>query len=218
MDLQNEKIIRIPDGTGWVHAAHAWFPSVDRNGQPVLKSLVSSTQWPPGKIMKAACLVAWLEAQQGAGGPVLISRQQTPEPCERPPGRECKCGYWGMKGIETFEDGRPSMPQMFTDCVFGTVELSGRIIEGELGYKAELCRVTGLVLYRSSWKTTGIPADILPFYAQIARLAERYHVPVFKRWPLDGQGKILDRRTSMLYSVRDEEWLDIENLVEEEGT
>lgn len=216
MDLVNEEVVRIPDGRGWVHAAHAWMPARDHDGRAVLKSLVSPTFWEPGEVKEAACLVAWLEAQQGAGGPVVITRQQTPLPCKRPPGKNCKCGLWGLKGIEQFTDRRPNVPQMFTDCVFGTVELSGRIIEGKLGYKAALARVTGLVAWRSTWDMfRDWKADLL-FFQLLAELSETYQVPVFKRWPLDGQRQILDKQTSMLYSLKDDEWMDIETIVEEE--
>lgn len=160
MDLIQETV-KIPDGFGWIQAAHAW--SVDLRTKK-LRSLVSPNLWHPGEIKEAVCMVAYLEVSRRQLGPPVVVRQWTPPPCENPPGRDCKCGYWGLKNPLTFLEG--STPWLFGDAVFGLVELSGRIIEGKLGYRGQLARVAGFVRFGD------VPSQ------ELERLADLYDVPL----------------------------------------
>lgn len=183
----------MPDGVGWVRAARAWHLSL-RTGR--LTSLVASADWRPGETMEMTCLVAYLRAQHPSGGaaaPVISVKQWTPAPCERCPGDNCKCGAWGLKNPAFFQEAGN---YLFNDCIFGIVELSGRIIEGKLGYRAQKARVAGIVLKEPTNLGSRFTDDLIgvkkeAVYTKLKTLAEMYKVPLYGRWPVEADGSVM---------------------------
>lgn len=172
----------IPDGIGWVRAARAWTLST-RTAR--LSSLIVAPDWIPGATMEAACLTTYIRAAQSPtspGGMVTQSRSFTPSPCSRAPGLRCKCGVWGLKKPNTFDE---TGSWLFNNSVFGIVELSGRIIEGALGYRAQKARVAGIVIHQ-------LKTDVRPkSYEVLKFIADAYKVPLYARWPVETTGEIM---------------------------
>lgn len=80
------------------------------------------------------------------------------------PSRECTCGYWSFKSMETLEKALTSYPSSVV--VIGSVEIWGRVIECENGYRSEFAYPKELWLLKPgmeylSW-TYKVPVRTLP--------------------------------------------------------
>lgn len=123
---------RIPDVTHTLVAWRGW--AVDNGG---LEALGSDARWIPKQLQHAVCRHYNHEA----------------------PAWDCSCGYWSFKGRES---ALQAMSRYEEDiAVIGTVEIWGRVIECENGWRSEFAYPKELWLLQEgleslSW-TYGVP-------------------------------------------------------------
>lgn len=109
--------------------------------QPVLRSLYRSTIWPAEGPLRATCekrpgsLASWVRS-------LLSSRAET----HSTPQWGCGCGIYALTRLDTDEPLEMS-PQVYQRGLFervvhvvGVVQLWGRVIQHEQGYRAEYAR------------------------------------------------------------------------------
>jgi hypothetical protein len=162
---------RAPDGITPLSGYRAW-QVVEDGGQLVFHPLSHpSLEW-------VGATRGWVSATCAAGGrvPPKPSRTQLgwvdwprPHPA---PGEDCSCGFYAMKELhphlvqlivlaqKTQLDGR--VPGKF---VLGRVELAGKVIEHDHGYRAERARIVELIPLKGS-------------EADVETVARRVGVPV----------------------------------------
>lgn len=105
-------------------------------GTGQLRSLAYSTVWEPGETMTAKCRLL----------------------CGACPHKACRCGIYAFRELDSIS------PRRAGTYVTGAVELSGRIVEHELGFRAQHARPVALCE---------------SFYAH--RIADVYGLPVVSR-------------------------------------
>jgi hypothetical protein len=146
---------RAPDGITPFVGFRAW-QVVEERGEPVFYPLSHrSREW-------VGATLGWVSATCAVDGmPGVRSRGQV-EWFERPhphsaPGEDCSCGFYAMKELHphlvqliSFAqraqlDGR--VPGRF---VLGQVELAGKVIEHDRGYRAERARIVELIPLRET--------------------------------------------------------------------
>lgn len=89
------------------------------------------------------------------------------------PDSEDRCGFWGFSAPENLLKEVPDS----NSHLFGVVELWGKVIPGEWGWRAQYVRLVSLMerTKRGFWGQT-TDRDSL-------RLAREYEVPLIKHWP-----------------------------------
>jgi hypothetical protein len=130
-----EPLDRIPDGIEPIVGFRMWFYTLHR----------SRPQLHPIRLMgNATCPSPWDGAESGwvdascAAGPV--------DP-EHVPGWGCTCGFYATKDLAAFRMLPILMDLPHADGVgwiFGRVELAGKIIEHDYGYRAQRARIAEL--------------------------------------------------------------------------
>ena len=123
-------------------------------GEPLLRSVTRSTMWQSAELT-ATCEV---------GG-------------HSPPVEDCTCGIYAVKtGIDVSAYARQR------SWVSGPVALSGKVIEGEIGYRAARARILGPLTLHRSPELVGVESGSLPDASDgasiAARLELRYGVTV----------------------------------------
>lgn len=101
---------------GW----RVWKVAETESGACLHSCLFGGVVWPPGERMTAACL-----------------KRRAVEPHEAP-GRQCVCGIYSSTDVAKIRHyltyfGKPTL----TGAAFGLVKSWGRIVECELGYRAQ---------------------------------------------------------------------------------
>jgi hypothetical protein len=133
---------QVPDGIEPITAYRLWQVAPDGN----LRSLFGELTWLPG---------AWMAAHCDRSG-------------HSAPHEGCTCGLYATRGLDDVLALAGTIET--ADAVVGRVELSGKVIEHDHGYRAELARVT----------------EILPIEGQRARIGpviRRYGVPIGEEIP-----------------------------------
>lgn len=173
MDLINS-VVKIPE-IGWKPAFRGW--QVTRDGW--LRSVISNERWYPGEVKEAGCVKVYMAALQGYAMPIRVYRPppEFEDPCAKPPTLRCACGIWALKEPMTFYTTQTSFMFTGSATVFGLIEISGRIVEGSLGYRAQLARLKALM-----FDETLVQADTARVDLWAPRAAERYGVPLVTRW------------------------------------
>jgi hypothetical protein len=128
-----ETVDRIPDGITPIVAYRMWL--VDHHG--TIKSPMGNLRWAAGDWVTARCR----RAGDDPG---------TDPPGHRAPAEGCTCGIYALKSpggvtrlMTRFGDGY--LPSFAPIPASGVVELSGKVIEHALGYRAERARIVTLV-------------------------------------------------------------------------
>ncbi|HZD79662.1 MAG TPA: hypothetical protein VE646_06445 [Actinomycetota bacterium] len=104
--------------TGW----RIWNLSLPRGREPLLHPAGAGVDaWPRRKPVRARC-----------GTPPLLWFTRRPHQAPNP---TCTCGIYASRSLDTFERPRPAYPP---PPVIGTVSLWGRVIEHELGWRAQM--------------------------------------------------------------------------------
>lgn len=129
-----EPLVQIPDGIEPIVAYRAWRCEV-RDGRPVLRSvspISRRSEWTAGGWTRAECLA------RGAR-----SRRRR-DPTHEVPAEGCTCGIYALRELSpVFLPGDPigfrsdSTPPILV----GRVQLAGKVIEHEEGYRAERARL-----------------------------------------------------------------------------
>jgi hypothetical protein len=143
--------VRIPDGIEPITAFRVWRGDLFLR----LHSLNNETQWEPGEWASAHC---------------PRSRHDAPD-------EDCTCGLYAAKdidlalvlaaGVLTSTSPGDSMP---ATAIVGKVQLAGKVIEHDRGYRAECARVVEILPIEGRSRLT-------------ESLAERFGVPVGDRIP-----------------------------------
>lgn len=141
-------------------------------------------RWRPREVKRATCARAYLAATQNKPSPVLIRRtydsHDTQLPCKDPPTLSCGCGLWALKERDTFVNGHNSFLFTGASALFGVVDISGKIIEGKLGYRAALAKIVALVYDDTVFDTQEDRLRVLHWADKASRV---YDVPLLMRWP-----------------------------------
>ncbi len=143
--------VRVPDGIEPITAYRVWRGDLFLR----LHSLNNETQWEPGRWASADC---------------PRSRHSAPD-------EDCTCGLYAAKdidlalilaaGVLTSTSPGDSMP---ATAIVGKVELAGKVIEHDRGYRAEHARVVEILPIEGRSRLT-------------ESLAERFGVPVGDQIP-----------------------------------
>lgn len=146
--------IEIPDSIEPILAYRVW--PVQPDNPLTLTSIATETQWPDEGPLKAQCLIHRVSFY-------MAEQKHTA------PAKACTCGIWALKDYHdvysvTF-NGYPK--------VFGMVFLWGRVIEGDVGYRAEFAKPAVFVKrHPPKVKKTSNLDDI----------AAKYNVPIVRWW------------------------------------
>jgi hypothetical protein len=137
-DLSSHVPVRSPD---FVHTLTAWRGWEVSHG--MLESLGTNSRWEPCRAPRANC---------------IMGRDHSA------PDASCECGYWSFKTRESLVEALGRYAQ--TVDVIGQVEIWGRVIECENGFRSEFAYPKELWLLDSdleslSWKY-GVPVRKLP--------------------------------------------------------
>lgn len=165
----------IPDVLGYIRGARVWaIREVD--DEPRLFSVVRNVRWVPGEEVVASC------DPQGPGG-IIVTRDgvRRYEPCEQSPQPECRCGIWGVYDYRKVDYARHWRPGRTAQSwginarlVGGGVEAHGRVVEGQVGFRAQFARPI-VLSYAGGWskKWRGL----------VERLAIAYDLPIADGMP-----------------------------------
>jgi len=150
--------MRVPDGIEPIAAYRAWFYSIE--GQ-------TAQLYPLGGLPSSSRGIAW----EGAGSTwVAASCLEFGSPTHEVPSEGCSCGFYSMKELEFavsnatifhltsghFGPGRG--PYL---VVLGRILLSGKVIEHDLGYRAERARIAELIPLRGTERSVMVLAHRL---------------------------------------------------------
>jgi hypothetical protein len=125
---------RMPDLLGVITAWRAWGVTMGKGGLR-LKALGVSHVWEPRKMVDATC-----------------TKGKHPAPR-----MDCECGVWAFKEL----DGLTSALNKYSEVrVLGNVELWGRVIETENGYRAQYAYPSELWLLDESLEELGLVYDV----------------------------------------------------------
>jgi hypothetical protein len=131
-----EEAVRIPDGITPILAYRIW--GVDELGNVL--SMNGRLRWPESTWVYARC-------RSNRDDPRLAS------PSHRPPAEGCSCGIYAVKtlgdlweavGLGLFAKLEGRRPSQHPWAV-GVVELAGKVIEHDIGYRSERARIAGIV-------------------------------------------------------------------------
>jgi hypothetical protein len=143
--------LRVPDGIEPISAYRAWTYSIERGRAhlfPLSSGSASSfTEW-------EGASSGWVTASCRAGNGHEV------------PLEGCRCGFYSVKDLqEAIGLALPMRPigtQAGFDCVvLGRVLLSGKVIEHEIGYRAERARIAELIPFRGSERSVMVLANRL---------------------------------------------------------
>jgi hypothetical protein len=128
--------LRIPDGITPIVAYRMWL--VDHRGS-IMSPNQQLTRWSVG---------AWVTASCRRFGEHL----EIDPPGHRAPAEGCRCGIYALKHpadcvtlLRVFGFGRYRVSPFDPTFATGVVELAGKVIEHELGYRAERARIVSIV-------------------------------------------------------------------------
>jgi hypothetical protein len=130
-----EPLDRIPDGIEPIVGFRMWFYTLHRS-RPQLH--------PIRPLWNATCPSPWDGAESGW---VDASCTTGPVDPEHVPGWGCTCGFYATKDLAAFRMFPILMDLPHADGVgwiFGRVELAGKIIEHDYGYRAQRARIVEL--------------------------------------------------------------------------
>lgn len=172
---------RMPDVLGEIIAWRAW-------------QIVGTEQTP--RLASVTALTTWTRADSGVDA-IWPTRRYFLARCPRGhienlPIESCSCGLYAAKTREHLMDLGYGAYGSMTDKVIGEVALSGKVIEGSQGWRAERGRVHRL------W----VPHEVGPVVVQ--RLADAYRVPVEPAQWLDGKFRTLDELAEQFLPDDDE--------------
>jgi hypothetical protein len=158
---EDEGFDRAPDGITPLVGYRLWRIE-DPYGEPAFLPLTRPTpEWTGATRgwVSASCLF-------GPGPSVLDAFGWVPIP-HRVPHERCRCGFYAMKELApdlVVAASQPAQPGMEGVFVLGRVELAGKVIEHDRGYRAERARIVELIpvrpeqrVARSIARRTGIP-------------------------------------------------------------
>jgi hypothetical protein len=156
----------IPDGIEPIRGLRQWNSLKTRWGTQ-LTSVTSSERWVPNRVSEATCRNTFIIPPQPtslvypAGGGRWKSRHWNPwDQKHEVPGEHCMCGFWSVAHPADAFDPSGEL------WVMGVIEMWGRVLEGEKGWRAQFARVAGMVKGHED-----APAA-----------ARTYEVPLFKTW------------------------------------
>jgi len=126
---------RVPDLVGTITAWRGW-----KIADGKLCALGMTGIWEPKKIVKAVC-------------------SKAPASSHDAPTKDCKCGYWSFRTMELLQQALD--PYATSVQVIGSVELWGKVVECENGFRSEFAYPKELWLLEEglehlSW-TYGVP-------------------------------------------------------------
>jgi hypothetical protein len=121
---------RVPDAISPITGYRVW----EVLGDGFFKSPNEVSAWEEGRWMRATC------------ARFLRRAGVDPEAAHRAPAEYCRCGFYAFKSadrvIEQLERYRRLPSRRHIPYVSGVVELAGKVIEHEHGYRAELARIS----------------------------------------------------------------------------
>jgi hypothetical protein len=125
---------QVPDAIEPIVAYRAWRCEV-REGRPILHSVSERAEWDPG----------WMHAECLPRGP---RSRRRPEADHEVPAEGCTCGVYALKELSPvmlpfappFRSVVPMPP-----FLVGKVQLAGKVIEHEDGYRAERARIAEIL-------------------------------------------------------------------------
>ena len=129
---------RIPDGIEPIAGFRMWLYTLHRS-RPQLHPIRS--------LGNASGPSPWDSAESGW---VVASCAASPVDPEHVPGRSCTCGFYATKHLPPFLKSiflvelPPREDGVELGWIFGRVELAGKIIEHEFGYRAQRARIVEL--------------------------------------------------------------------------
>jgi len=138
---------RVPDSIDMIVGWRTW-RTTRRGGQWWLQALGQSTAWEPKKKVEAACIMS--------GRPTVSGTGDHPAPQ-----KDCTCGFWAFKNVDMLPGAVAGQCNDSQITVMGSVDLWGRVVETENGFRAQYAYPKELWLLEDhleelSW-TYGVP-------------------------------------------------------------
>jgi len=118
----------MPDSITMITGYRAWRVNHKQDGEWRLKAVGQETVWEPKKKMEAACVNNIISVANPAG--VYGHSHQAPQ-------RNCTCGFWAFKSIDMLPEALTGQNYRNEIRVIGSVDLWGRVIETENGFRAQ---------------------------------------------------------------------------------
>jgi len=115
----------VPDSITMLTGYRAWRVNHKENGEWRLKAVGQDTTWEPKKKMEAVCATSRGNGSQPGG-----QRHPVPQ-------RDCTCGFWAFKSIDMLPAALHGQGHRNEIRVIGSVDLWGRVIETEHGFRAQ---------------------------------------------------------------------------------
>ena len=128
---------RVPDRVEVITAWRAWCVDYDQEEGYRLEALGRDAIWEPRKIFRAVC----------------DEDEEHPAPCA-----DCQCGIWAFKELDGLVAAIGN--KYGAVRVLGNVQLWGRVIETENGYRAQYAYPSELWLLDSSLEELGLIYDV----------------------------------------------------------
>jgi len=171
---------RIPDGIQPITGYRAWRYRHSQQGAELHSLNCYASGLPLGPCQWESAGSGWVVASCAAG----------PKPEHLTPGEDCRCGFYAMKTLEVLLEEAPIPPYLLgipidaeEDTILGRVELAGKIVEHEFGYRAERARIAELLPFAGTEsKVMAVAAGLgLPVGESIALPTPDPHVSLSPR-------------------------------------
>ncbi len=179
---------RIPDYPQTVLALRCW--RIDRT-RLTLRSLNA----PPGRATWVASALASPEGGWPHDRPLIATcgRGSQHDEDDPIPAKACRCGVYGARDLDVISH------YLQRDApVLGVVELGGRVIPAEQGYRAAIARVAAIFLLDPALTIDG---------GTLLRLADAYHVPALVPHSVDAEDYRREIAVTSMVASEAEDWL-----------
>lgn len=118
----------MPDSITMITGYRAWRVSTAANREMYLMAVGQSTKWEPKKKIAAVCVTTF---RPTVSDPGLLG------PGHAAPQFNCTCGVWAFKSIDMLPAALHGQGHRNEIRVIGSVDLWGRVIETENGFRAQ---------------------------------------------------------------------------------
>lgn len=149
---------RVPDAIEPLSAYRAWFYSIE--GRTARLYPVSGQTGPSGRSAWDGAGASWVTASCSISG----------SPTHAVPSEGCSCGFYSVKAFELAVSHATNLHLMagtrgrggeLLQVVLGRILLSGKVIEHDLGYRAERARIAELIPLRGTERSVMVLAHRL---------------------------------------------------------
>lgn len=177
LKVEHKQELPLSFGTEPIRAWRVW----RLGGSSAVPLIVSASSgvgwvWRPREWPEAVCIYHHPD-WPSFGKSQYRSMHSTEEPHPVPARHGCKCGYWGMKD-KLFPQTTLATEVVRTSTLIGEVALWGRVVETELGYRAQYAYPLNIQFRKPH--VLAIAGNRYVDQPEVARLlSEAYGIPVY---------------------------------------